>query len=277
MKSKFIVIAVLLLVACSSEKTEQEQYEDATSGLSYRTYKAASTVAFAGALKGYNIGRPDSVHYDPAYAHLLLGYFWSISGKTSLAFAEAEIAEANDEPSVKYLARGMRSIIMYQKGWRGLAKAELDSARARVPVKASSSIVYEAAVFYMIMGTACVKENDFEHARFFWAGFGIETSIHWPYQICDAVYDIQNNRFKQGIGKIKIISQDPFVPKSLRDALAIEIGKIEKYKGTSIDSSLFWPSLISNLLWDELKKSTDESLVKMTTLIEKLKKDLPGA
>src|SRR6185369_3399278 len=107
MRSKFLVVIVLLLFGCSSKKTEREQYEDATSGLSYRAYKTASKVALAGAVKGYNLNQPDSMHYDPAFAHLLLGYFWSISGKTSFAFAEADIAEESDVPSMKYLAQAM--------------------------------------------------------------------------------------------------------------------------------------------------------------------------
>ncbi|GHN01918.1 hypothetical protein WSM22_34070 [Cytophagales bacterium WSM2-2] len=266
--------AFLLFISCS-EKTEREKYEDATSGIKYAAYKSASKLTINTSLKAYNYQQPDSNILHPVYAHLLLGYFWSISAKPSFAFAEAEIAEDNETAHIKFLAQTLRSITMYQEGWHTIAKEESVKAKANLEREPGSKVACEAAVYYLILGTAYAKEKDFEQAKFFWAGFATETGIHWPYLICDAAADFQANRVKEGLRKVKSISQDPSVPPVLREALATEIEKIEKNVGASVDSSLFWPKLISTLLWDELKKSTNESMKKLTGLVENVREKLP--
>lgn len=268
-------ITSILFTHCTSKKTEREQYEDATSGITYTTYKATSKLTIAATIKTYNYQQPDSLDLKPEYAHLLLGYFWAISGKSKLSFAEADITEESDETNLKFLAQSMRSITMYQEGWHALAKEESVKAREGLSKNPGTSVTYEAAVFYLIMGTVYVKEKDFAQASFFWAGFGNETGIHWPYQLSDAASDFQSGKTQQGLQKVKIISQDPAVPKPLRDALKTEIEKIEKLAGTSVDSSLFWPKIITNLVWEELQKSADGSLHNLTRLVNEAKEKLP--
>ena len=104
-----LFIIQIVFIGCSSKKTEREQYEDASSGITYSTYKTASRVTIAGTIKAYNYQQPDSLDLQPQYAHLLLGYFWAISGKSTLSFAEADITEESDETNLKFLAQSMRS------------------------------------------------------------------------------------------------------------------------------------------------------------------------
>ena len=271
----FLVILLTLFTACGGEKSEREQYEDATSGLRYNTYKTASAVALKTSVEGYNLTQPDSNKIHEPYLHLLLGYGWTISGKSTLAFAEADIVEEESDPQIVYLAQSLRSISMYQEGWHGIAKEESIKAKEKASRTPGTTVTYEAAVFYLLMGTVYVKEKDFEQAKFFWAGFATETDIHWPYQLCDAAADLHGGRVQQGLQKVKIISQDPAVPQPLREALALEIAKIEKHVGTDIDSSMFWPKLISGLIWEELKDSSDSSLRKIAAMANDLKQSLP--
>lgn len=271
-----VSIFTLLLLSCSSQKTEQEQYQDASSGFTYETYKAASKVAVVSSVKVYNYNQPDSVQLNTAFVHLLLGYSWSVAGKPSLAFAEADLAEEKSDTNLKFLAQSLRSITMYQQGWHTLANEESKMAHQNLKQGYESDVVYEAVIFYLIMGTLHVKEKDFEQAKFFWAGFGNETGIHWPYQLCDAAADLQAGKVQQGLQKIKLLTQDPSVPQSLREALKIEIEKIEVHAGTTVDSSLFWPKLIAGLLWDEIQNSSTGSLQKIATLVTDIKKKLPA-
>jgi hypothetical protein len=266
-----LVFIIILFTGCSP-KTQREQYEEATSGVKYKTYKTASKLAIVGSMEIYNNKQPDSLQIHTPYAHLLLGYFWSISGKSSFAFAEADIVEEEGSESkdshVKYLGQSLRSITMYQAGWHKLAKQESAKARQNVSTDQGSKGKYEAAVIHLLMGTVYIKEKDFEKAKFFWGGFATETGIHWPYQLCDATADFQARNVQQGLQKVKIISQDPTVPKPIRDELALQIEKIEKQVGTSVNSSLFWPAIIGKLIWEELKKSSHESLNKLANSIE---------
>ena len=270
------LLLIGLLFSCQGEKTEREQYEEASSGIRYTTYKTASQLAIKGSVEAYNLQNHDSSKIDTEYVHLLLGYGWTISGKPTLAFAEADIVEESSNAEVVYLAQSLRSITMYHEGWHGIAKEESIKAKEKISKTSSSRVTYEAAVFYLLMGTVYVKERDFEQAKFFWAGFANETDIHWPYQLCDATADLQAGRTQQGLQKIKVISQDPAVPESLRVALAAEIAKIEKHAGADVNSSMFWPKLISGLIWEELKDSSNSSIRAVADMVNGLRKSLPS-
>lgn len=272
----FVTCACLCFMSCSSPQTEREQYQEAASGIAYSTYKSTSSLVVGTSIKAYNLQHLDSHQLQPVYAHLLLGYFWSISSKPTFAFAEAAICEEDSDPSVRFLAGSLRSITMYQQGWPVLAKEESLLAKQHLPKHPATEVAYEAAVFYLIMGAVHVKENDFAQATFYWAGFGVETGIQWPYKISDAAADLQSGHVQQGLSKIKVITQDPSVPQPLREALAAQITKVESQAGTSVDSSLFWPHLIAALLWEEMKKSSNASLQKLVHLVEGLKEKLPS-
>lgn len=270
----FIILSLfILLTGCSSSlRKQRKQYEKATSGVKYKTYKTASKFALAGSMKVYNDQQPDSLQIRTPYAHLFLGYFWSVSEKSSFAFAEANIVEEQSNESndshIKYLGQSLRSITMDQAGWHLLATEESTKARQNVSTGQVSRTKYEAAVIYLLMGTVHIKEKDFEKARFFWGGFATETGIHWPYQICDAAATFQVGNVQQGLQKIKIISQDPAIPKPIRDQLAVELEKVEAHAGSSVDSSLFWPSIIGKIIWQELRDSSHQSLNKFARSIE---------
>jgi len=73
---------------------------------------------------------------------------------------------------------------------------------------------------------------------------------------------------QQGLAKVKIISQDPAVPKPIRDELAVQLEKVETHAGTSVNSSLFWPSIIGKIIWQEFRNSSNQSLNKFAKSIE---------
>lgn len=265
----------MLVIGCSKEKTERELYEETTSSFTYKTYKAASSTAVGPAVKLYNHELPDSITpVKTEYAHLLLGYLWTISKKPAMAFAEADLAQESTDEDVRYLAQSLRSIAMYEQGWDTLAREESQLAKSQLR-KSNSGIQYEATIFYMLLGLAKVYEKDFNQSKFYWAGFANETGIHWPYQLTDAIADLQANRVQQGLQKLKVLSQDEAVPESLRITLTEQIQAIEK-KGGDVASPLFWPKLISSLVLDELKKSSSGQLTGLLNMLEGLMKKLPG-
>ena len=231
-------------------------------------YKTASKIAMVGSMQIYNNQQPDSLQIHAHYAHLLLGYFWSVSGKLPFAFAEADIVEENGneskDPHVKYLSQSLRFITIYQAGWDKLATEESTKA-GQYSTDQRSKGKYEAAVIYLLMGTVYIKEKDFVKAMVFWSGFATETGIHWPYQISDAAADFQAGNVQQGLQKVKIISQNPAVPKPIRDELTLEI---ENHAGASVNSSMLWPSTIGKIIWQELKNSSHQSLNKFANSIE---------
>lgn len=276
MKIIYILLSFLLLViGCSKEKTERELYEETTSSFTYKTYRAASSTTVGPAVTLYNHERPDSIApVKTEYAHLLLGYLWTISKKPAMAFAEADLAQESSDEDVRYLAQSLRSIAMYEQGWDTLAREESQLAKSQLR-KSKSEVQYEATVFYMLLGLAKAYEKDFNGSKFYWAGFANETGIHWPYQLTDAIADLQANRLQQGLQKLKVLSQDKAVPESLRTTLAAQIEAIEN-KGGDVESPLFWPKLISSLVIDELKKSSSGQITGLLNMLEGLMEKLPG-
>lgn len=240
--------------------------------MKYEGYKTTSKYALAGSMDAFNRQQPDSLQIQAPYAHLFLGYFWSVSGKSSFAFAEAnmveEKSEKSNDPQLKYLAQSLRSITMYQAGWDKLAADESMKARQNFSPEQVSAHRHEVAVIYLLIGTLYVKEKDFDKARFFWGGFANQTGIQWPYHVCDAAGDFQAGNVQQGLQKVKTITQDPAVPKPIRDELAVQLQKVEAAAGTSVNSSWFWPSIIGKIIWQEFRNSSRQSLNKFANTIE---------
>jgi hypothetical protein len=266
------VLFILCLAACSGEKTQREQYEDATSGLTFNAYKTTSSTAVGPAVTIYNSQRTDSLpEVHPAYVHLLLGYGWTVSGKHAMAFAEADLAQEAGDTTARYLARSLRSIAMYEQGWDSLAHDEAQQAKTQL--KPGSNAEYEIATFYVLMALAQAYDKDFAQAKFYFAGFANETGIHWPYKLTDAIDDFQHNRVQAGLIKLKTLSQDPDVPPALQQALAEQLKVIEEQAG-DVSSSLFWPRLISAVVLEQLKKSSNSEIGRVVQMVERLREKI---
>lgn len=267
-----IILSVFILLffsACSDEKTQREQYEDATSGITFHAYKTTSSTAVGPAVALYNSQKADSLPpVNPNYAHLLLGYGWTVSGKPAMAFAEADLAQEEGDSTVQYLARSLRSIAMYEQGWDSLAHEEAQLAKKHVKPQAGAE--YELATFYVLMGLAQAYDKDFTQSKFYFAGFANETGIHWPYKLTDAIDDFQHNRLQEGLIKLKALSQDPAVPPALQQALVEQITVIETKAG-DVNSSLFWPRLISAVVLEQLKKSSNSQIGQVVQMVERLR------
>jgi hypothetical protein len=271
MKYVFIFLLTGAISSCSSKKTQQEEYEDMTSGIKYNTYKTMSSAGVGTAVIAYNQQRPDTVvPLDVMTSHLMLGYSWAISSKAAMAFAEAAIVEEGDEEDVKFLAQSLRAVTMYQQGWDTLARRESERANQRLQGQSQADVHYEMTIFYLLMGTMNAYGKDFAQAKFFFAGFANETGIQWPYKVIDAAADFQSGKTQEGLIKIKAMSQDESIPEPMRKVFAEEIQKIEQSAGTDVNSSFFWPKLISKYLLEELKKSSNTRISHYVNVLEQI-------
>ncbi len=273
----FLALSLLAFVSCSSKKkTEREYYEETISSFKYKTYRTASGTALGPVVETYNNQKPDSIApLNQEYVRLLMGFMWTLSNKPAMAFAEADLAEESTREDVKFLSMSLRSITMYEQTWDTLAREESQRAKKYASIKPGSEAEYEIAFFYMVMGIAKIYDKDFNQSKLYWAGFANETQIHWPYQLTDAIDDLQNNRLQQALSKLKVMSKDPHVPPALSAVLTEEITKIEE-KGGDVNSSLFWPKLISTIIFDELKKTGNEQMISVIELLEKWREKLPS-
>jgi uncharacterized protein (UPF0147 family) len=69
------------------------------------------------------------------------------------------------------------------------------------------------------------------------------------------------------------MTQDPAVPKELRESLAKTIAEVEKKTG-DVDSALFWPRLVSSILFENVKNAANGGMEKLMDVVTDLKEKL---
>jgi hypothetical protein len=268
-----LILSLSFLFSCKSNKTEEEQYQDMVTSLKYKTYKMASETSIPASIKVYKAGlKTESQPVNQKFLRLVLGYNWAVTQQPEFAFAEADIITAESKlGNEKFLAQLLRSIVMYENGWNTIAKKESDLAFQNVAKKDVPTIKNEVIVFHLIVGTAYLKQKDFASAKVQFAGFGAQTGINWPYQLCDAANDIDKGDVQTGLKKFKVMSDDPAVPEAVRTPLKEALTEIEKSTG-DVNSSMFWPKAITSILFKQLKESANEEIQQMMKMVEGLEK-----
>jgi hypothetical protein len=251
------IIAAVILISSCGEPNERQLYEKELKGISYKTYKNISRLTVTPAIVAYNMTSKDSCQVDPDYARLLLGYALAVTQKTNLSFAEANIViEDSKDAKTKALAHLLLSIGMYEKGWKKVAKEESDIGMKELDNNTDiDQVKNEILIIHLLAGTVSVYDRNFDMARFHFAGIGQLTGVNWPYNIVDALGNIDSGNIQKGLVSLKKLSQDPSVPAEIRSALADLIKEVEKTTG-NVESPMFIPRIIGKYLIDELKNST---------------------
>ena len=271
-------LLLFLVWSCGSNKpSEKEQYEKVRDSFTYKTYKLLSKGSVSLLAEGYN-KTIDSAGWkvEDSYLRLMLGYFWAISNKPAFAFAEADILTENSgSGNLNYLASMLNSCTMYEQGWTTLAKEESDKGMSLASSNGDPTMVeLETMVFHLLVGTVCVQEENYDAAKFHFAGFAQLTGVDFPYKLIDIMIDVKKGDIQTGMQKAKIMADDPNVPESLRTELKSIVADVEK-KGGDVNSSLFWPKIISSIIMDELQKSSRKGVSGLMGLLgsatEKLK------
>jgi hypothetical protein len=266
------ILLILVVTACGSTKpSEKEQVAEIRSSFIFKTYKALSQSSISLVVTGYN-KTADSASYqvDDAYFRLLLGYYWGITNHPTFALAEADLlSEKSDSKNVTYLASMLTSCTMYQQGWTTLAKEESDKGISLAATNGDKTMVEtETIIFHLLVGTVCVQQENYDAAKFHFAGLGELTGMTFPYKLIDIMIDIKKGDIKSGIEKAKLLSNDATLPESIRTELKSIVASVEK-KGGNVTASLFWPKFISSVMVDELKKSSEKGISGLMGLLQK--------
>ena len=270
------MLAFVLLIILNSckHKSEQKQYESVLSSFKYKTYKGISKTVVPPLLLTYNLEgiNKDSVAFSEEIVRLLLGYYWAISGNTTFAFAEGNITkEFSKDANFVALSHMLIAVAMYEKGWKNIAKEESNkgvSILNKTPNGEYTKI--EITGFHFIIGSLCIYEKNYEAAKFHFAGFAALTGFDWTYTLVDAMGDLNQGNIKTGLQKIKRLSDDPSVPQEIRTTLKTTIAEVEKTTG-NVDSALFWPKVVSEVVYKQLKNVSKNGIGHFFNLIDKVK------
>jgi len=277
-----LIVAISILFSscgCGKKKTEREKFESLKSGTKYSIYKTLSKNTVGPAFSVYDLARPkDSVRTTEPILRLILGYSWAVTQKSAFAVAESEIIQQSDAGTeMKFLAHILSSLVMYEEGWKVIAKEESDKGLSLIKKNPDMKYSKEHIMAYhLLIGTVMIYEKQFDAAKFHFKGFGTVTGINWPYLLVDAMADINDKKIQQGLIKIKAISKDPSIPKELREHLAKTIADIEKKTG-DVDALLFWPRLVSSILFDNIKNATNSGFQELMKVIGDLRTKLDSA
>jgi hypothetical protein len=271
----FLTIVILLNLFSCKKKSEQKQYESVLSSIKYKTYKGVSKTVVPPLLLVQNLNKNDSAVVTEEIVRLLLGYYWAVSGNTTFAFAEGNITKdfSKDENYVS-LSHMLIAVGMYEKGWKNIAKIESEKGIAilnKSPNGKYSKI--ELTGFHFILGSLSIYEKNYDAARFHFAGFASLTGFNWTYTLVDAMGDVDKGNIKTGLQKIKKLGDDPSVPEGIRSTLKTTIAEVEKTTG-SVDSALFWPRAVSEILYNQLKTVSKNGIGAFFDLIETVKRKI---
>lgn len=265
------LISAMLFAGCGGKDlSEKEQYDEMHTSFKYETYKTVSQSSLSFIVETYNNTKDsDSLKVKDTYMRLLLGYYWSISDSPEFAFAEADIlTEESDSKETTYLASMLNSCTMYQQGWTNLAKEESDKGISLVSKGGDrKKVETETMISHLLIGTVCVQQQNYDAAKFHFAGFGQLTGIEFPYKIVDIMSEVKKGNIQSGLQKAKVLSNDPSIPAVIRTELKKAMDEVEQ-KGGDVNSAIFWPKLISSLILDEMNKSSRKTVNSVMGLLD---------
>jgi hypothetical protein len=272
----YSTLAFVFLINFNSckKKSELKQYESVLSSFKYKLYKGVSETVIPPLLFTYNLdnSNKDSLVVSEEIIRLLLGYYWAVSGNTTFAFAEGNITkDFSKDANYISLSHMLIAVGMYEKGWKNIAKGESNKGIDILNKTPNGKYTkFELTGFHFIIGTLCIYEKNFDAARFHFAGFASLTGFDWTYTLVDAMGDINQGNTQTGLQKVKKLSEDPSVPEEIRTTLKKTIAVVEKTTG-NVDSALFWPSLVSKVIYKKLKDVSKNGLGTFFDLIDRIK------
>jgi hypothetical protein len=266
----FIGITLFLVMSCGKEKTERQKFEEMKTGLKYKTYALASRKAVSPVVALYNQQREkDIAEFNETTVRLFLAYGWAVARKPTYAIAEAEILKENDKDmKIGFLAQSIIAIALYEEGLQNVAHEE--SEKALVLAKQNPDLEYNKEtmiMIHLILASLGIQTENYDMARFHFAGFSELTQIEWPYRFFDACLDIKTGNVQTGLAKMKKLTQDEKIPSELRKSISEGIKAVETKAGP-VDSRLFVPRTITYILFQELKAKGSAAIQQIATLAD---------
>ncbi|NTW34361.1 MAG: hypothetical protein HGB12_17365 [Bacteroidetes bacterium] len=269
----FTLFFIPTLFSCKNNNPEQKQYDLLKSNLRYKSYKTISENAIPPLVLLFNTTN----HYEDTVVseetiRLLLGYLWIANDQPDYAIAEGNniLDFGNVRKETKLLAHSIIAIAMYEKGLKTLAFDESNKCAKliqKMPETGSSDL--NIATYHIITGTLCIYNENYQGARFHFAGFNIFSRIGWPYMLADAMADIKEGKAASGVNKIKINAKDKTIPEVVTNHIIQAIKNIEKSTNVR-DAKFLWTKDISLALYNEINNSPIKGINKVSELIANL-------
>lgn len=269
---RWLLVALLATLAGCTEKTEQQQLDALREGLGYRSYRQFSERGVPLAYEGYVRSAqmsgetpPPLTADDLCAVHTLLSYTALSANKLLPAVVEADLLERDCGREGAMIANALRSVAFHRKQWPGLALEASNAAwrDAPDPDRASALIV----ALHLLMGYAAVTDQHWDQAQVHIDALGVMLQAPWLGELGQAGLELQQQRYLDGLRRLKRVSENPAVPPVIREELQGIIERIEAETG-NLDSRLLLAKVLGKALWQAAREHGSPGLQRLLGFAE---------
>lgn len=270
----FIVVVALSMGSCSKTNNEERIIRKTTSSLQYKSYYTLTKSA----LPILHSQMKHDKSFDTITVNdlrIYLAYSWATSQKNTFGYAETSLIleDSGSTETQKQMAHLINSMLLINLNCITMSEKEFALSN---PILSTSteSTKDNRILLHLIIGIACVYNEQYEHARYHFSILSKISPYSWPYKLTDAILLIKQGKIQRGLIELKRLQDDLSVPKDMRDIIHTQITSLEKNTGP-VESDFFWLRAMGYIVFDELKRTASPSIVSIINTIEKFKKSLP--
>ncbi|MCD9029946.1 hypothetical protein LDO26_17280 [Luteimonas sp. BDR2-5] len=264
--------ALLVALAGCGRKSEAEQLAALRDSFTYKRYQQVSGPGLPAAVDAYRkaselAGEPVApfTASELCTARVLLAYAALSVDKQTLTIAESDLIDRHDCDTLsRFAAQSLRTVTFQRRGWHALAHehsqhdpATLDAAR--------QDAMAQLATLHLVLIYAGVMDKRWDGVVLQVEGLAALIGTPWLGDIGRAALDIHEGRTRDGLRRIKRLSENEYVPTEVRTELAAFIAAIEAETGNLDDSAT---KLLLRMTWLAMRQYGPDSLRKLTGFVE---------
>ncbi|MDR7193796.1 hypothetical protein [Luteimonas terrae] len=266
-----LVGALVALSGCAS-KSEAEQLAKLRAGFTYQRYQQLSGPGLPTAVEAYRrtsevAGKP-TPPFTPAdlcTARVLMAYAALAADKQILTIAEADLIDRHDcDAFSRHAAQSLRIVTYQRRGWHDLAQADSQLDPATLDAEKTDAITQLAALHLVLIYTG-VMDKKWDRVVLHVEGLGALIGTPWLGDLGHACLDIHEGRTRDGLRRIKRVSENPHVPEEVRTELAAFIATVELRAGNLDESA---GKLMLRMTWMALRQYGPDNLRRLIGFVE---------
>ncbi len=251
------VLALIAGVAGCGEKSEQQQLDALRGGLAYRGYRQFGDRGLPLAYEGFRraeqlAGRtsPPLADGDLCGLHMLLSYATLSADKLTPALAESDLIERDCGVQGRQVASALRSVVFLRKQWPGLAQQQSDLAWSSAPDPGVA--LQQIIALHLVLAYAAANDGRWDHVIVHVDALALTFHMPWLGELGRTGLDFNEQRYVDGLRRLKRLSENPAVPVGVRTQLQDFIATVEADAG-DLDSPLLMPRLLGRVLWQVVR------------------------
>lgn len=266
------IVALLLAAGGCAKKSEAEQLAALREGFTYKRYQQVSGTGLPTALEAYRkaselSGKPVEpfTAEELCVARTLLAYSALTFDKQTLVIAESDLIDRNGcDALTRHAAQSLRVVVFQRRSWHGLAHEHSQVDPAGLGDARKDAMARLAALHLVLIYTGAMDKR-WDRVVLQVEGLAALIGTPWLGEIGNACLDIHEGRTRDGLRRIKRLSENPHVPEQVRTELATAIAAFEAEAGNLDDSMT---RLLLRMVWLAIRDHGPERLRMLAGFVE---------